>query len=340
MAVSSPRQRRRVQPDRLAASAAMVAHSPFVCIDSSDFDPRGLDALVESGAAVTPALVDVLCFPHHTHAACERSARVLRAIGALPPSQTQWLLERAAICEDDVRLRSMLSVLSTAIPEAGHRRLVMDLIATKLPSVSRATEIELVRFGIRFFAAHHAKDDRQVLLAMLASNNPLERQYAAERFGQRQDVDEETIVALERAALDLEQPRTARLECFVACAIEEPSLGPGVRDAAAIAIARLRPGSPRAIRGHELLVLRADRPMDRVIAAVALAERGAEAQGAARNLLAVLDDPDQRLVAQVITTLGAIGAGDRSVRRRLERFAASPDEELRTRANAALRRRE
>lgn len=77
-------------------------------------------------------------------------------------------------------------------------------------------------------------------------------------------------------------------------------------------------------------------PEDRLHALIEIAQRGSTQPGAMTALLKALDDEDDRVVAEAVTTIGVVGVATPAVIARLRALAEDPREEIAARAAAAL----
>lgn len=202
-------------------------------------------------------------------------------------------------------------------------------------SGSRPAPSPSARRRIRIFASELWRTGTAERIAALDDDEPYVRELAAILLGRGGDASPPVLEALRTAAQRLDHPTVTGRGALALSG----SFGEGIRCAAAIALARLAPREPEA-RRVLVLLLRADHPLERVLAVMELGRADDRAvPGIVPALLEACADDDPLVGAEAITALGRVGVARDEVLTSLRGFAKGSDARA-ARATAALRRHE
>jgi HEAT repeat protein len=326
-----------------AAAGAQDAAGPRLAevlgvLDAETLDASAFDALIGRGPAAVAVLVQTLSSPAAAPDLAarrrDRALRALRALGADAAAAGPGLIEalRSAERAEVPALLDTLARTAALGPDPG--ALLGDATAAFAPTITPGDPqfIDRLKGAIRVhvrLSQPLPADDQNTLIGALENADPYVRELAADLLGKLGPAARPALDALERTVLADDQPRRAGLP--------NHSLGtdfaPMIRDAAAVAIARIAPSDPRAVRGLRLL-LGADAPRERIEAAMALGRLGdPSAEGELRQALA---DEDLRLCAEAATALGMIEASSPRTVDALRRLLDHEERGIAARARIAL----
>lgn len=175
------------------------------------------------------------------------------------------------------------------------------------------------------------------LIALLQGDQPFGREFAAELLAERHDP--KAIDALRQALVD-EHPIKCRFSWksegsagSFSCRVD---VGEPIRAAAARALVATAPQRAEAAPGYTWL-LRHGALAERRDAAMAVGRLGARADEVVDALCAALDDADVQVLREAITSLSALGPAAAPATARLRELRTHSDEQIRRRADAALR---
>lgn len=343
----------------LLLAAAATAQVPAAVVPTADvhrvlsapdFDQAAFAAILRAGDGAVPALLTALAEPSaFAEPLSVSTTRALRALRLLGPAQASGAVRPllAAITRDGTRddreLLETLAVLASGVPD--RQALSKETASIEIASPQPAAPGGMDRFlrwvakmrGWYRFRQRLAEDiaaDVPNLTTQLEHEDPLLRERAAQLLGTLGENARTALPALQHAAATKTHPRATRCDIGSLTA----DFHELVRDAAAMAIARIDPRADGATRGLVLLLERADAPQERQLAAQALAcVPAAQQQEAVGPLLAATASDDARVAGEAITALGQLGCADAPVLARLQVLAAAPAAGLAARARAALR---
>ena len=314
-------------------------------LTAPELDREAMARTVAQGEGVVPDLLRAIeraGADESSRRGANRALRVLRLMGpSISDLVVPTLLRSVSsnVSVDDAELLRTLARLApdVAAPETLDAQLdnnPFDL-PRRVQAQSRAFRswIEKLKlwYRFRYRLTHPPSQDVSELVANLETEDPLAREFAAECLGAMGNRAWPALDALVATDGQQRHPRITRCRNGSMTA----DFHDLVRDAAAVAIARIDPTRPAALRGLGLLVRRADDPEERSRAAMALGHlRVGDALPA---LLAALDDEDPELVAEAATAIGMIGIERADVAARLKVLVGSSHKRVAACAGAALR---
>lgn len=311
-------------------------------------DAAAFAAIVRAGDAAVPELLAILAAPdafaEPLVPPTDRALRALRLIG--PPAAPRAVPPLlAALTRDSSRDdRELLETLAILAPGVSDRQALLTATAAleirnPNPRAPGGAEqfrrwVAKMRGWYRF--RQHLADDlggsALELAKELEHEDPLRRERAAWRLGALGSAAHAALPALVSTVAEPGHPRVARCDIGSLTA----DFHELVRDAAAVAIARIDPDAEEARAGLALLLAAADAPQERLAAALALGQvAGGEFDPVPALLRATFDD-DLRVAGEAVTALGRVGSGRDDVLVRLRACAAMADPALATPARVAL----
>jgi len=328
------------------ASAQSIDDADISAVCGAEqFDASRFEAIVRRGAMAVPALLhEVGDASDESKLAERRRSRALRALRCIGPSIANQavpeLVERIAIdmSRDDAELLRTLAVLAPGVDDADA---VMDRLDAKAITRPRVDVVPVVAIaqrtsrldGIRLRLTANTKLDVSALITLLDHEDPLAREYAAERLGQLGSAARDAIPVLVAPATRDQPPVQTQGGTLMR------NSSAVVMATRSVAIARIDSRHSSAVRGLTIL-LRADDPRERVAAAMAIESTDDRTVfDVIPALFAACDDDDPLVVAEAITALGRVGVAHEDVLRVLHGFAGQSGA-LGARAKAALRRLE
>lgn len=317
-------------------------------LSAPQLDAAAFVGIVRAGEAALPHLLAILATPaafeEPLAAPTDRALRALRLIGApAAPLAVPPLL--AAVTRDSSRddreLLETLAVLAPGVPD--RKALLTATAAIEIrnpnPRASGGAEkfrrwVEKMRGWYRFRQrlAEDLDGGALELAKELEGEDPLRRERAAWRLGALGPAAQAAWPALLSTAAEPKHPRVTR--CDVGSLTAD--FHDLVRDAAAIAMARIDPDADEARPGLALLLARADAPQERLAAAMALGQVASGEFDPVPALLRATFDDDLRVAGEALTALGRVGGGRDDVLVRLRECAAAGDPGIATPARAAL----
>ncbi len=347
----------------LALAAALVGAAPgqdetapaplppahvLAVLDADGLDQARFLALVAAGPRAVPGLLAAVGDgSDQAPAAVRRRSRALRCLRLIGPvvadAAVPTLLAAVArdASRDDDELLVTLALLAPAVPDREALRATLREIRIEAPKARQ--DLTAFRrwvgkmrlwYDVQQRLEWGASDEVDDLVDGLDDDDPLLRRFAAERLGvlgPSATAAVEALIVVERTE---QHPRVTRLDGVGSLTADFHDL---VRDAAAIALARIEPRHPSSRRGLTLL-LAADAPQERLSALAAMSPPADAADfDVVPAVLGATYDDDARIAAEAAATLGRLGDRRDEVLQRLRVCAAKPDRVLATCAAAALR---
>ncbi len=318
-----------------------------VVIEAERFDRAAFGALVDAGPRAVPGLLAVLGdFGDQSELGARRRMRALRCLRLIGPAVADavvpTLLDHVArdISRDDVALLITVAQLVPGVTDKERMIATVRAIEIRSPGGQPLARFRRWVDKMRLWYDVHqrlswtATDDVDALARDLRGEDPLRRRFAAEHLGRLGAAAAPAIDVLIETERTEKHPRVTRRKGVGSLTADFHDL---VRDAAAIAIARIDPARVEARRGLTLLLL-ADCPDERLRALMAMTPSLApDAFDVVPAVVEATDDADLRVAEEAVSTLGRLGDRRVVVIERLRELRSSSDARLQKRAAAALR---
>lgn len=329
----------------MAQGAVDESKSIQAALDREALDHRELARIVDAGEDAVPGLLAALgSFDDQTPAVVRRRLRALRCLRLVGPeiadAVVPTLIAGVAmdISRDDAELLHTLGQLAPGLtdPQAVLRELQRakpKAPATQpLPRFIRWVDKMRLWYDLQHRLVWKPNDDVSAWIKDLGDEDPLRRRFAAEQLGRIGPSARAARNALIETANTERHPRITRRKGTGSLTANFHQM---VRDAAAIAIARIDATHPSAARGLTLL-LQADSTNERLGALMSIVPRP-DVFDVVPAVVQATQNDDARVAAEAVSTLGRLGDTREQVLACLRRVQGSKDRQLAVRAQSALR---